>query len=181
MFLHWLPLGLVATLCIGTSYLVGQQVLRQSAYDPAVQLSTDIARSMSTGQPSSSDTSGVVVDMANSLAPFTIVYDSAGTPISGTGKLNGHFVTPPPGVFAYATAHKGDRFTWEPDAGVRIATVITPVGGSGGFVLAGRNMSEVERRIVRIGDLSLLAWLVTFLASFAAVVVIDRLHARRAA
>jgi hypothetical protein len=43
---------------------------------------------------------------------------------------------------------------------VRIAAVIQRVGGAGGgFVLAGRNMREVEAREAQVGQLALLTWI----------------------
>jgi hypothetical protein len=50
--------------------------------------------------------------------------------------------------------------TWQPRRGVRIASVVMRVQGSQpGFVLAGRNMREVESRIGDVGTMAGLTWM----------------------
>jgi hypothetical protein len=48
--------------------------------------------------------------------------------------------------------------TWQPRPGVRIASVVTRTPG--GFLLAGRNMREIEIRENRVLKLAAVAWLV---------------------
>jgi hypothetical protein len=52
----------------------------------------------------------------------------------------------PSGAFGSMVRDGGERFTWAPEPGVRIATVLVRYeGASSGFVLAGRSLREVER------------------------------------
>ena len=103
------------------------------------------------------------IDVAQSLSPFLITYDAQGNAISSRAKLNGTIPTPPKGVFNDVRTKGEDRFTWQPQAGVRLATVVIHVQASGnvkeGFVLAARSMREVQARIQHIGEIALLAWL----------------------
>ncbi len=163
---------------MGTAYALTQQSLREAANDPQVQLAHDTSRAMSAGQPNSSDISSTAVDIAHSLAPFVITYDAAGKATAGNGKLNGQLVAPPLGVFEYAKSRSDNRVTWQPDTGVRLAAVIVAVGnaGSGGYVLAGRNLSEVESRLGHLTQLWLLLWLVGLAGSFVLSLIVDRLH-----
>ena len=102
------------------------------------------------------------MDIARSLSPFVIVYDDQGRPLASQAELDGQTPAPPRGVFENVRQNGEARISWQPvlgrERGVRIAAVIQRVksvnGQGGGFVLAGRNMREVE---ARIGDVSLMA------------------------
>jgi hypothetical protein len=146
----WIFVSLPTTaLCLGM-YSVGQQVLRQSINDVPVQMAEDTAA----GAPVPSNK----VDIAASLSPFVIVYDKSGTPVGGNGYLNGQWPAPPPGVFEdvsfWAHGH-----SWEPEFSpeVRVDAAIVPY--SGGYVLAGRNMREMELHIIHLGGLVFAGWL----------------------
>jgi hypothetical protein len=108
--------------------------------------------------------SGGVVDIAHSLSPFLIVYNDQGQPLGSNAQLNGQTPTPPAGVFEHVRQHGEERFSWQPvlgrDHGVRIAAVLERVTGpQPGFVLAGRNMREVEAREAQVGQLAGLTWI----------------------
>ncbi len=101
--------------------------------------------------------------MARSLSPFVIVYDDQGHAIASQGLLNGSVPTPPAGVFENVRKNGEERLSWQPVrglGGVRIATVIERVNGPHpGYVLAGRNMREVESRIAEVQTMAGLTWL----------------------
>jgi len=100
------------------------------------------------------------VDMSRSLSPFLIVYNDEGQPLGSNGQLDGKTPAPPRGVFDYVRQHGEERVTWQPTRGVRIAAVIERVNGpQPGFVLAGRNMREVEARIADVQTMAGLTWL----------------------
>ncbi|HZK78375.1 MAG TPA: hypothetical protein VFC35_05655, partial [Gemmatimonadaceae bacterium] len=51
------------------------------------------------------------------------------------------------------------RVTWQPEPGVRMATVVTRnPGSSGGFIVVGRSLLETESRIQQLGTLLFLGW-----------------------
>jgi hypothetical protein len=63
--------------------------------------------------------------------------------------------------------------TWQPEAGVRQAIVVVAIPEgmgpyAGDFVVAGRNMGEVEDRETRLEDMVGLAWIATIATTFAA-------------
>ena len=99
------------------------------------------------------------VDLERGLAPFVIVYDGQGKPLAGSGTLNGKLSAPPQGVFDFVRANGEERVTWQPERGVRIASVVRRSGApAAGFVLAGRSLREVEEReanLRRMGALAL--------------------------
>jgi len=104
------------------------------------------------------------VDIVRSLSPFVIAYDDQGRPLASQAQLDGKTPAPPNGVFNYVRQHGEERISWQPvlgrEHGVRIAAVIKRVNGpQPGFVLAGRNMREVEAREHQVEQLAGLAWI----------------------
>jgi len=162
--------GLATVLALALN-TIPQQVLRLGANDPQIQMATDLAAGLSRfgvtdglRQETLWNSGGGVVDMSKSLAPFLIVYDNQGRPLGSTAQLGGQTPTPPAGVFDYVRQHGEERVSWQPMLGsvrgVRVAAVVERVDGAQpGFVLAGRNMREVEVREHLVGQLATLAWL----------------------
>ncbi len=151
-------------------YSIPQQVLRQGANDPQIQMATDLAAlldryGVTDGlHQGALLQSGGVVDMARSLSPFLIVYNDRGQPLGSNAQLNGQTPAPPQGVFDYVRQHGEERVSWQPvlggEHGVRIAAVVERVNGhQPGFVLAGRNMREVEARIDQVQQMAGLTWI----------------------
>jgi hypothetical protein len=167
---QWLPLAIVITAFSGLVYLAVQQVLRQDANDPQIQMAEDAAAALARGETVASVLPAGQVDVAQSLAPFVIVFDDAGTPVASSGQLHGQTPVIPAGVFDYVRQHGEDRITWQPEPGVRIASVIVGyTGTSSGFVLAGRSLREVEKRESQAQTEAGLAWIVTLLGSLIVV------------
>src|SRR5207247_1903018 len=95
-----------------------------------------------------------------------IIFDTAGQPVASSARLSGAIPIPPNGVFANVRQAGEERLTWEPQPGVRSATVITRVDGpTPGFVLAGRSLREVEQREGQTELFAAGAWLAGLLAS----------------
>ncbi|MEP6645109.1 MAG: hypothetical protein ABJA69_11470, partial [Acidobacteriaceae bacterium] len=152
----------ITTFVAGTGYVISQQVLRASANDPQIQLAEDGAQRLSAGEHPAAVVADQKINMESSLAPFLIVYDEAGHPIASSGLLHGSVPTPPKGVFDYARANRQDTITWQPMRGVRIASVIERSRSS--FVIAGRNMREVEARESMVLNLAAVCWLIANVA-----------------
>lgn len=168
---NWLPLAVTITgLCIAL-YATGQHVYRQSLNDPQIQMAEDAVARIMLGATATSTIPKATVDIAVSLAPFIVAYDSNGKPIASSGLLDGRIPVPPARVFAYAESGQDDLLTLEPQIGVRIAAVVKAIPGEKGFVLAGRNMRIVESRVKDLGNLVLAAWIVLMITSFLATVL----------
>ncbi|MFN8497248.1 MAG: hypothetical protein U0641_05275 [Anaerolineae bacterium] len=158
---YWLAPAAAATLLAFMIYVVAQQSMRLSANDVGVQVAEDTAAALEGGQAPAALT-GAPVDLGRSLAPFTIIYDDSGQVVAASARLDGATPGLPAGVLDNVRARGESRLTWQPQPGVRLATVITRVGGaSPGFVAAGRSLREVERRIDELGLLVGVAWLAT--------------------
>jgi hypothetical protein len=161
-----LVLAGISTVLALALYAIPQQVLRQDANDPQLQLAGDLAVRLEQGAAPAEAVPAGQVDMARSLSPFVIVYDDQGRPLASQAQLNGATPAPPAGVFDYVRQHREERVSWQPVLGsvhpVRIAAVVLRVehlaGGSAGFVLAGRSLVQVEEREAQVGQMARLAW-----------------------
>ncbi len=159
---NWLIVALVATMFCGLAYITVQQALRQGANDPQIQMAEDIASALENGRTTGSLMPSYQVDLKNSLGTFVILFDDRGNQTASSGVLNGQSPNLPGGVLDYVQQHGEDRITWQPEPGVRIATVVIDHNGANpGFVLVGRSMREVEKRIDQIGLLCGITWIAT--------------------
>lgn len=160
-------IAFLITAFFGTAYALSQQVLRQSANDPQIQVAEDIVKQIEAEKQVRTTLSAPAIDMAKTLVTFYIIYDSKGVSIVSTAQLGGKTPAPPSGVFSYTQAHGQDRFTWMPKPGVRIATILLPyhLEKSSGFVLVGRSLREVEKREDQLMKLAAAAWAITIAAS----------------
>lgn len=169
---YWLPIAIVATGLAWLPYAVGQQVLRQSANDPQIQMAQDSATKLENGQSIQQVVPLEKVDIAKSLAPYIIVFDANGQPIASSAQLNGQTPTIPAGVFDDVRQTSEDRITWQPQPDVRSAIVVTQFkGATSGFVLAGRSLREVEQREDGIMLFSLFAWSMLLIVSLLATMI----------
>jgi hypothetical protein len=156
---HWLPLAAVTTACCALVYLAVQQALRHSGNDPQIQMAEDTARALSAGGLPASVLPSNQIDMAQSLAPVMVVFDARGEPLASSGLLHGRMPHLPPGVFDYVRLNGEDRVTWQPEIGVRMASVVVGYTGTNpGFVMAARSLREVEKREAQLGYQAGVAW-----------------------
>jgi hypothetical protein len=158
----------ISTILALALYAIPQQVLRQGLNDPQIEIATNLATVLDQYGVNDGLIQGALpsfglggrVEMARSLSPFVIVYNDAGQPLGWSGLLDGKPPVPSAGVFNYVRAHGEDRITWQPRHDVRIAAVVERVAGAQpGFVLAGRNMREVQSRIGQVSQMASLAWI----------------------
>jgi hypothetical protein len=169
---NWIPLAVVITILLGGTYGAIQQVLRMSANDPQIQMAEDTAAALTNGQSIDSVVPATKVDLAQSLAPYVVVFDDSGKAIASSGFLHNQLPALPSGVFEYVRQHSEDRLTWQPEPGVRSATVVTRyTGAQSGFVMAGRSLREVESRDSNLELLIGLGWLGTLFASLVIVAI----------
>ena len=163
----WLPFAVVISAFCALAYASVQQSYRQGADDPQIQMAEDAANALDDGQPVDMVVPASTVSVVKSLAPFLIVYDGAGGVVDSSVTLDGQTPELPAGVLDSTKQAGENRVTWQPTANVRIAAVIVPY--KDGFVLAGRNLREVE---VREAQVSLYAGLTWVLALVATLIVI---------
>lgn len=163
----FLVLAALLTLICGLIFAAAQQIYRQSANDPQIQLSEDMADYLSSGKDPNLIIPKTEVDITRSLVWFVINYNESAQIVASNAKLDGQTPVLPSGVLEHTRQNGQNKVTWEPKDGVRIAAVITKYNG--GSVLVGRSLRETEKRIQMLGKRVLVAWLVTIAAAFAGI------------
>ncbi len=158
----WIPFAVVVTAFCALAYLAVQQVLRQGANDPQIQMAEDGAAALDGGAPTESVVPNQQVEFSKSLAPFLVVYDTNGKLVASSGVLDGQLPDYPVGALEAAKQSGENRVTWQPREGVRIASVVVPF--KQGYVMAGRNMREVEAREAQTQAMAAAAWVATMVA-----------------
>jgi len=163
----WLPFAVVITAFCMLAYTTVQQALRNGLNDPQIQMAEDAAFALDHGATADSLVSGVKVEMSRSLAPFIVIYDNTGMPTAGSGLLDGQLPDFPKGSLDYARQNGQNRVSWQPTDTARVAAVVVPY--KDGFVMAGRNMREVEQRESQTEMFAGAAWILTMLAAFVVI------------
>lgn len=171
----WVPVGITATLLSIMVYGAIQQYIRQSANDPQVQMAEDAAAKLATGTAPANLITGDTVDIAKSLAPFTIILDKDGNVLASSGSLEGETPIPPRGVLTTAQERGENRITWQPEAKVRAAIIVKYFNDAAtGYVLVGRSLREAEHRTSSISLEIFLGWALTMLVTLFATLVFAR-------
>ncbi len=138
----WLTaLGILFVIFL-TIYGVSQQVQRNDADYPQIQIAEDAAAMLNSGAKPNSIASGAI-NMNSSLAPFIIVYTKSGQVISGSGYLNNKIPQAPIGILTNSNDKDYYRVTWQPQSNVRIAAVT--VSANHYYVLSGRSLKIIEK------------------------------------
>ena len=148
--------ALLITVIFGSIYVVAQQIERQGANDAPLRLASQLASTNGSPGATAGAAAGDHVDLAKSLALFYVVYDSTGTPVSGTGYLDGALATLPHGVIDTARSSGEDRVSWQPRPGLRFATVAVAAGPN--VIVAGQSLAPSESRTDAVGALLLASW-----------------------
>ena len=138
----WVGGAIVVTLIFCGMYGVVQQMQRNYANFPQLQLAQDAAAALNTGAQKLSVTQGKV-EMTTSLASFVNVYNRDGAVVAGSGLVNGEVPIPPVGMLKAADNKDYSAVTYQPKAGVRIASVV--VSSEKYYVMSGRSLKFVEQ------------------------------------
>ena len=164
----WLPFAVVISAFCALAYAAVQQAYRQGANDPQIQMAEDAASALADGQAAADLIPASTVSVSKSLASFIIIYDADGKVAASSAQLDGKTPSLPDGVLDSTRQLGENRITWQPREGVRIASVI--VSYPGGYVLAGRNMREVEARESQTSLFAGLTWVLALLATLLIII-----------
>ena len=157
--------ALVAVTAV-VGFVVYMFALREPANHPQLDVASAAVTRLNAGADPSSVLPARQVEIGSSDL-FVMVLDTNGSVLATSAHLNGQTVVPPAGVFDYVRTHGDDRITWQPAPGVRSAIVVEQFGG--GFVVAGRTLSDGENLEGTLVRLSIAGW---FAIVFAGVVVL---------
>lgn len=156
LFTH-LAAAIIVSAIFLTIYATVQQAHRSAANDPQLQLARDIDGKINSNKPFDQLLPNDTIDISTSLGNFVTLYNASGVPVQSTSMLDGKLPQLPPGVFDFTRNNKEDVITWQPRAGVRIATVVEATPN--GFVAVGRSLREVEVREGNLVKMVMIAWI----------------------
>jgi hypothetical protein len=165
-----LPMAIAITIIYFTMYVIVQQNYRMNANDPQIQMAQDQAVNLNSTEGTGLSY-GQKIDISTTLTTFNVVFDKNQkllTPIT----VKNETPSVPSGVFSYTAKHGEDRFTWSPGKGVRVAAVMEKFDH--GYILVGRSLKEVEKRISNMGDMVFIAWLFTLIFLYFSTVYLKR-------
>ena len=168
VFSLWLLLVVTISCVLGVVYWVVQQDMRIGANDSQIQMAEDTASALQSNKQITFSQENI--DISQSVAPFIMTFDANGNLRSSEAVLNGKAPVVPSGIFSFAKSNGEDRLTWQPEKGVRIAAVVVPY--TNGFVLAGRNIREVEKREDQLLRQIIFGWLATVGITFVAAYIL---------
>ncbi len=173
----WLPLAAAISVMAGLVYISVQQAYRSGANDPQIQMAEDAASALADRQTAQALVPAGKVNIARSLAPFMTVYDANGKVLASNAVLNGQTPALPDGVLDYTRQHGEDRISYQPEPEARSAVVIAAAnGGQAGFVMVGRSLREVEKRINQLTLTTGALWAEAMAVSLILVAAFEILH-----
>src|SRR5438309_954190 len=121
----WLPLAAVILILSALNYAAVQQNYRQSANDPQIQIAQDIVNAIEQGAPVENIAQSLgSIDIKKSLSPFVMLYDDKRKLVASSAQIDGQAPNYPAGVFDSVKKRGQENLTWQPAAGVRMATVV---------------------------------------------------------
>jgi hypothetical protein len=176
IFKNWFGYVALVTLFCCMGYLVGQQGFRQSADDPQYQLVQDAVNAINKGADPKS-LGAPVLDLAETLSPYLIIYDKAGNMVINGARLNGKPLEIPKGVLNYIQLNGVDHATWQPEPGIRQAMVGMRTTNRQ-VVIAGRSLRKIEEHIAILGQQMALGWAISMVAMLV-VAVLQHLMVKR--
>ena len=139
---HWLPFAVMGLALVLLINITLQQSYRQAANDPQIQLAEDAVNAINAGALPESQVSNQPVNISESLDTVLIVTNLKGVILASSARIGTDLPIPPLGSLT-----NGHRFTWQPQSGVRMAAVVVRYSADGsGYVIASRNIREVEQR-----------------------------------
>ena len=156
-----LPLLVAFTLISLLLYVVMQQSIRLGANEIPIELAENTARSLATQNTFPQTFPPDKIDISKSISPFIYVFDKDKRLIGSTAIVSGKTPEFPQGVLDNAKKNGEDRVTWQTVEGIRSSTVTVYFKDKlEGYIVAGKSLSEVEKRIDTIALQILIGYLV---------------------
>lgn len=167
---RFLPFAVLVTFLSGLILVVTHNEIRQAANNPQIEIAENAIDLIFSGVQPYTLYASRPIDIEKRLSTFQEIYNDKGDVIGSNGRLDGQNPQIPQGVLEYARTHGENRLTWEPKPGVRLATVVMRFASStststAGFVLAARNMREIENRQKDLIIEVVVGWVITLLGT----------------
>jgi hypothetical protein len=157
IFIFWVIIMFLVTFTCSIVYLTSQQSLRLGANGLPAQLAVETSIKLNEGQIVKSAIPTQKVDISKSLNAFVMVFDKNKNLIDTSGIMGGSTPTYPEGVLENVDKNGENRVTWQPETGLRFATVA--IKFDHGYIVAAQPLLETEKLIGSIGNVVLISWL----------------------
>jgi hypothetical protein len=157
IFIFWIIIMFLVTFTCMLTYLVTQQILRLGANKLPVQLAIETSIKLKSGQSAKDAIPAEIIDITKSLNTFVMVYDKDKNLIAASGMMGSIEPVYPKGVLSYVDKIGEERVTWQPQVGLRFATVAIKVDDN--YIIAASSLLETEKLIGIVGRLVSMAWL----------------------
>lgn len=166
---NWFAYAVAITLLCFLIYIIAQQNFRQMANDPQYQIAEDAAIALNKGVAPKTLTGALSpVDISQSLSPFLAIYTADGRIAASNGILNGAPPKIPQGALDNALKNGNGAVTWQPQLGLRQATVMVRTANKA-IVVSGRFLRKTEERISLLGQQVIFGWAMSMLAMLVVV------------
>jgi hypothetical protein len=166
-------LVLIAFLITFTSllvYVAAQQILRLGANSMPAELAAKISINLENSKSLLDAVPGEIIDISKSPGTFAMVFDKDKNLIASSAVMGIDEPEYPKGVLDYVDKNGEDRVTWQPQKGLRFATVAIKAGDK--YIVAGRSLKETENLINTVGNLIFYSWLASLIFSSATLAII---------
>jgi len=138
----WVVLMIAGGFAAGCAYLVFQQAGRDQANQPAAAAASQAVYELASGKPPA-DALPASTDMTSTLTPFVLIFDTSRRLVASSGGTLDSALVYPASCFDQVDASGENRVTWQPEPGLRFATVA--VKYDGGYVVGAYSLAESER------------------------------------
>jgi hypothetical protein len=170
IFIFWIVVMFLVTFSCLLTYIVTQQVIRLGANELPVQFATETSIKLANGQSAKDAIPNETIDISKSLDTFVMIFDKDKNLIATSAMMGNAEPDYPKGVLGYVDKMGEHRVTWQPQVGLRFATVVTKIGDK--YIITGHSLQETERLIGIIGKIVFLAWLACLIFSSIALGII---------
>jgi hypothetical protein len=170
IFTIWIIIIFLVTFTSILTYLAAQQVTRLGANEQPAQLAVETSINLKSGQSIKDAIPSEVIDISKSLRAFVMIYDKNKILVASSGMLGKDEPVYPKGVLDNLDKIGSERVTWQPQAGLRFATVALKTDNN--YIVAAYSLLERENLIDVIGELILAAWLACIIFSSIALGIV---------
>lgn len=143
-----------------TMYGAARQIVRVGADYPQTLIAEDLIHTLEGGGQLPVPT--YTTDLEKDHGTFFMIYDATGKVLASSAALRGIPPAIPQGVLQKASSSGRTTLTWQPQGGVRLATIVMPlsISSSTGYVAVGRSLDDADALTHSLLLLILIAWIV---------------------
>jgi hypothetical protein len=170
ILIFWLIIAFLATFTSLLVYVATQQVMRLGANEMPAELATEISINLENSKNLQDSIPDEIIDISKSLRTFVMVFDKDKTLIASSAVMGKDNPDYPKGVLDSVDKKGENRVTWQPQKGLRFATIAIKSGDK--YIVAGHSLKETEKLIDTIGNMVFYTWLACMIFSSITLAII---------